>query len=58
MAKPFATLLRDKLDPNAWRVEMIDTNGSVEIGTFSGPHAKQRAERYGDKEYDGNYNYE
>ena len=56
--KNFAILVRDRIDPNAWRVEMIDNDGGVEIAIFAGPDAKSRAVRYGDKEYDGNYTFD
>lgn len=55
--KNFASIVRDSMDRNAWRVERIDDDGGVEIAIFAGPHAKDRALRYGDKEYDGNYTF-
>jgi hypothetical protein len=38
-----AELIQDKDDPNAYRVEAIDSDGGVEVAVFSGPNALDRA---------------
>ena len=38
-----AELVQDKSDPNIYRVESIDDDGSVEVAIFSGPNALERA---------------
>jgi hypothetical protein len=46
-----ATVMRDKIDPNAWRVEKIVEDGAVEVAIFAGPDSRRRAERYATAEY-------
>lgn len=38
-----ATLIQDKNDPTAYRVEAIDEDGGCEVAIFSGPYALDRA---------------
>lgn len=38
-----ATLIQDKDEPNAYRVEAIDADGGCEVAMFSGPRALDRA---------------
>ena len=38
-----ATLIQDKNDSNAFRVEAIDDDGGCEVAIFSGPNALDRA---------------
>ena len=58
LAKMAVKVSRDKMNRNDWRVERVIDDGSVEMAIFSGPKAKERALRYGDSEYDGNYTIE
>jgi hypothetical protein len=51
MTKSVAEIVRDKLDPNGWRVEQIDSDGAIEVAIFSGPNAKKRAVHYNETEY-------
>ena len=47
-----ASTFRDRERPGDWRVEKLDEDGeSIEIATFSGGDARQRAIRYADREY-------
>lgn len=46
-----AEVARDKLSPNDWRVEKIDSDGDVEVAIFSGPKVRDRAIRFADMEY-------
>jgi hypothetical protein len=43
-----AEVVRDANDPNAWRVEKLDSDddGSVDVAIFAGPHAEARAREY------------
>lgn len=52
-----AQVCQDKNHPNDWRVENVVDDGCVEIAIFSGPKAKERAERYADHEYDGRWSH-
>lgn len=41
-------IVQDKNDANDWRVEDIDIkSGECYVAIFSGPMAKERAEKYG-----------
>ena len=47
-----AKVFRDREHTGDWRVEKLDEDGeSIEIATFSGWDARQRAIRYADREY-------
>ena len=46
-----AVVFRDHVYGDAWRVEWINDDGGVEIATFSGPGARDRAIRYADRQY-------
>ena len=47
-----AKVFRDREHTGDWRVEKLDEDGeSIEIATFSGGDARQRAIRYADREY-------
>jgi len=55
MSHTFRTLeirvFRDRLDPDAWRVEGFDEDGQCEVAIFSGPDAEGRARRFAASEY-------
>ena len=46
-----AQLMRDKSDPNVWRVEAIDDDGGCEVAIFSGPRARERATAFANNFY-------
>jgi hypothetical protein len=48
-----AVVFRDRLYGDVWRVERTNDDGEVEIATFSGPDARERAIRYADRQYGG-----
>jgi len=41
-----AEVVRDRDDPQCWRVEYIDADGAVEVAIFSGPRAELRARQF------------
>lgn len=46
-----ATLIRDRLHPNDFRVEALDDEGGIEVSIFSGPNALDRAITFAGSEY-------
>lgn len=50
---PVADLLRDKDDPNSYRIESSDDDGGCEVAIFSGPGALDRAAEFGAHYYGG-----
>lgn len=50
-----ATLIQDRNDPTAFRVESVDEDGACEVAIFSGPYALDRAVIFagGGSYYDG-----
>jgi hypothetical protein len=50
-----ATLFRDRVHPEDWRVEKIDDDGGIEVAIFSGPDTRDRAIEYADWRYRGDF---
>lgn len=50
-----AELFRDRVAPGHWRVEREDEDGGIEVAIFSGPNARERAIRYVDRQYGGDF---
>ena len=46
-----AVVFRDRAYGDVWRVEWTNDDGEVEIATFSGPGARDRAVRYAHRQY-------
>jgi hypothetical protein len=46
-----ARVFEDLLYPGDWRVEWFDDNGDVELASFAGPKARERAIKYADRQY-------
>jgi hypothetical protein len=46
-----AQVFEDRQVPGEWRVERVDDDGAVEVAIFSGPHARDRALAYADRQY-------
>lgn len=50
-----AELFRDRETSGDWRVEREDEDGGIEVAIFSGPNARERAMRYVDRQYGGDF---
>lgn len=46
-----AYVLEDRRSHGDWRVEKVNDDGGVEVVTFGGPNARQRAIQYAERQY-------
>jgi hypothetical protein len=46
-----SSTFKDRVLPDAWRVEKMETDGAIEVAIFSGPRAYERAICYADRQY-------